>query len=259
MDYSHRSSDYLYSATHNSLSSHKNINANGDFLWEVKGFYDHQQPGSRLVQYGMGGLPNRKRNNSVIYASYLSIRDGKPHFPSEKVSQYLQANGINRLFVGHQPNGDAPWIMNSHDIQIISADSAYSKGVLWPIEHFLSYDSSYVLPSSDQKLPEFISFHDFTRKFPDHPLSVAHQEALSSTDSLTTPPFKSSNYGSKHSTRSINAMARVTLSFPQGIETGKTSQVHFNGSLSDRSHYHFDLKSISSTNSSSFIGMKVSC
>lgn len=82
------------------------------WLWETSGGYGHDQPGSSLLQYGMGTMADGSRNPSVIYATYL--RNGVSTPPADRVAAWLTSGGINRLVVGHQPNGDSPWIINKY-------------------------------------------------------------------------------------------------------------------------------------------------
>ena len=44
-------------------------------IWDPVGGYTHPQPGSRLVQYAMGWLPDRTRNPTAIYARCSSALD----------------------------------------------------------------------------------------------------------------------------------------------------------------------------------------
>jgi hypothetical protein len=73
--------------------------------------YGHRQPGSRLIQCGMGVMPDKSTNPSVIYNSYLE--NGKPIHISERVCAWLAASHIANVIVGHQPNGDAPLMVNN--------------------------------------------------------------------------------------------------------------------------------------------------
>jgi hypothetical protein len=102
------------------------------FLWDSMGGYSSPQPGSRLVQCGMAMLPDKSTNPSVIYASYLN--NGKPVRINEQVAEWLNSAGLSKVIVGHQPNGDAPAIIDHLGVQTISADSSYSKFVMWQVK-----------------------------------------------------------------------------------------------------------------------------
>jgi hypothetical protein len=97
------------------LTSEESANpqATSEWLWETSGGYGHDQPGSALLQYGMGSFADGTRNPSVIYATYL--RNGISAPPSDRVMAWLQRGGVNRIIVGHQPNGDCPWLINKLD------------------------------------------------------------------------------------------------------------------------------------------------
>jgi hypothetical protein len=116
-DYSRRSFDHLISATRETLGlanpnnpsnpkddSNPNSCALQEFLWETKGGYDHKQPGSRLIQYGMGGLPGpqRRRNRTVVYSSYIERSTLKPLLTGRGVTEWLKKRKIKRIIVGHQ-------------------------------------------------------------------------------------------------------------------------------------------------------------
>ena len=95
--------------------------------WAAIGGYDHPQPGSRLMQYAMGWMPDKSVNPSVIYAEGLTKAtsgynpnatdsSGAPHKalpePSLEVARYLKEALVNKVIVGHQPRGDAPLILD---------------------------------------------------------------------------------------------------------------------------------------------------
>ncbi len=81
--------------------------------WDIDGGipYKHSQPGSRLLLCGMGVLPDKSVNPSVIYNSYLV--NGKYVPTSQRVCEWIAAAGIKNVIVGHQPNGDAPLFANN--------------------------------------------------------------------------------------------------------------------------------------------------
>ena len=116
--------------------------------------------------------------------------------------------------------------------QLISADSAYSKNVQWPIDYFQ--------PSPATSSEECISYADYCQR-----------EGVSSYPSPAS-------YSEKHSTRSPFAYHEILFRFPEGTEPGKPSEVTVTGSLSDRSTYSFDLSPPSELGDSNFIGAEVS-
>lgn len=87
----------------------------------------------------MGRWADGTLNPSVIYASYL--QNGLPVLPNSyaiaaqqapneclhedyaPVAQWLKRGGVRTVIVGHQPNGDAPFILRDEklDIQVLSA------------------------------------------------------------------------------------------------------------------------------------------
>lgn len=96
--------------------------------WSSNAGYYHDQPGSRLVQYGMGWLADKTRNPSVIYATYSAENNSHP---DAQVSEWLTSNGVRTLVVGHQPRGDAPLLLDNNGLQIVSGDTSYAKNALW--------------------------------------------------------------------------------------------------------------------------------
>jgi hypothetical protein len=92
-------------------------------LWDSTGGYQHPQPGSRLIQCGMGMLPKEpdtpggmSPNPSIIYNGYLS--GGKPVNIDPEVAEWLARDGINKIIVGHQPNGDTPFTIDELGVQV---------------------------------------------------------------------------------------------------------------------------------------------
>eukprot|EP00595_Chromulina_sp_UTEXLB2642_P000516 CAMPEP_0196763616 /NCGR_PEP_ID=MMETSP1095-20130614/4430_1 /TAXON_ID=96789 ORGANISM="Chromulina nebulosa, Strain UTEXLB2642" /NCGR_SAMPLE_ID=MMETSP1095 /ASSEMBLY_ACC=CAM_ASM_000446 /LENGTH=317 /DNA_ID=CAMNT_0042117199 /DNA_START=452 /DNA_END=1402 /DNA_ORIENTATION=- len=115
---------------------HSNYLSTGELIdllepkhWAAVGGYDHKQPGSRLLQYGMGYMSDKSVNPSVIYANYLS--HGQPVPPHIDVINAMKSKGINKIVVGHQPHGDAPVVIDEGGLQLICADTSYSKNALW--------------------------------------------------------------------------------------------------------------------------------
>lgn len=60
--------------------------------WSALGGYCSPHPGSRLVQYGMGGLRGGVVNPTVIYDNFLV--DGVPQPPHSGVLKYLRDSGV---------------------------------------------------------------------------------------------------------------------------------------------------------------------
>jgi len=101
--------------------------------WAAVGGYLHPQPGSSLLQYGMGWMADKSQNPSVIYATYGTDSRDSNH-PTPKVASWLKESNIRSVFVGHQPRGDCPYILDNYDVQIVSADTSYAVNALWDHE-----------------------------------------------------------------------------------------------------------------------------
>lgn len=102
--------------------------------WAVKGGYDHSSPASRLMQYGMGWMADKSVNPTIIYTNFLD-KHSHPRLPHGWVIQKLNEAGINKIITGHQPHGDLPLPLQSHDraldMQIFVGDTSYSNDVKW--------------------------------------------------------------------------------------------------------------------------------
>lgn len=131
-------------------------------LWDVAGHYGHCQPGSRLVQCGMAMLPDKSDNPSVIYNSYL--RNGEPVELAGNVTKWLRSEGITKVIVGHQPNGDAPFVMDSNGVQVVSADIAYSRSTMYPRKDlFISPIYTNSLPDGQGAGEDFVTVEAFVK------------------------------------------------------------------------------------------------
>ena len=93
------------------VSSLDSSTADIPLVWEAHGGYDHPQPGTRLIQYGQGWMPDKSINLGVIYNNYLV--NGQPIKIDEQVQRWLRKSGVTKVIVGHQPNGDAPLVIRS--------------------------------------------------------------------------------------------------------------------------------------------------
>ncbi len=202
--------------------------------WGAVGNYEHKQPGSRLGYLGMamiaGPGPMSAVNPSIIYASY--IRDGMPANIDPSVTRALQAAGVNRIVVGHQPHGDAPTTIQQHGMQIFMGDTSYSAGTLW----------SGGGPPTDSKMPQ--AAHrpqcDDWHKYEPHELSSSELGLLSS-------PIDVDN------TRGVT-VSEILVEVPSiDAAWGVRSAIHMHGILSDGSVYDFTVPEASSN--SSYIGM----
>ena len=98
------------------------------------GGYDPPEAGSRLMQYGMGELPDGISNPTVIYDNFLA--KGAPQPPSEAVIEFLNRSGVVRTVTGHQPHGDAPVVISLPTLQVLTGDTSYAHNVEWDLESF---------------------------------------------------------------------------------------------------------------------------
>ena len=86
--------------------------------YSTQGGYQHPQPGSRLIHYGMGWNADKTVNPSVIYSNYMGGQNGTPLQLSSSVQNYCRRAGVRRILVGHQPIGDSPFIISSEEIDV---------------------------------------------------------------------------------------------------------------------------------------------
>ena len=86
-----------------------------------------------ILQYGMGWLPTRERNQTVVYNDWRGTQDLVPALPSSAIVKDLQNHGINRIITGHKPDGDAPLVVanESNTFHVIAADTSYSNDTVW--------------------------------------------------------------------------------------------------------------------------------
>jgi hypothetical protein len=75
---------------------------------------------------------NMEPSYSVIYSRFLNA--GVPQPIEQPVADWLTSSGIRKILVGHAPHGDLPLIMDYLGVQVITADSSYSRFVRWNIE-----------------------------------------------------------------------------------------------------------------------------
>lgn len=76
--------------------------------------------GSNLLLYGTNQYPS-----SVVKCRHTN-KDGRPIcIPSEAV-RWLRKGGINRIIVGHTPQGICPTVVKQEGVEVIMADTSYS-------------------------------------------------------------------------------------------------------------------------------------
>lgn len=204
-------------------------------VWDYEGGYEHPQPGSRLLQYGMGSLPGEKpapTNPTVIYSSYLNM--GKIMELECNVAEALIKNGITKVVVGHQPQADAALILDNYGVQVISFDNSYSGFVQWPVEQLEKKDqwTGGDLPATEEK-DAWKSYADYCK-----------------ANSIT--PIASNEKAFE--TRSLLAMAGMYFELSrsqEGAKASTTSKVTIQGALSAALTYAFELKP-----ASKYIGKK---
>lgn len=183
---------------------------NASSSWSTRGGYLSPHPGSGLVQYGMGSLPGKVRNLTVIYDNFLN--DGSPEPPDEAVLSFLMKSGVKRVVTGHQPHGDSPLIISSKikdmrwegsNVLFVACDTSYSNDVVWDLDFFAS---------SHQAFEQLVSG-------PSSPSTAVH-------------------HAGKDDTRGI-AVAEVNIQFET---TSAPSRIAINGILSNAFPYDFEVE-----------------
>lgn len=114
--------------------------------WVTIGGYEETSTGSRefgsLCAYGMGWTPDRKKNPTCVYNSWIS--DGMPRrfygdgeddlVYQDLVDYFVEKSGFDTIVCGHQPIGDHPFIIrvgSDKNKFIICADTSYSGDTKW--------------------------------------------------------------------------------------------------------------------------------
>ena len=111
-------------------------------IWSEKGGYHDEPYYGSLIQYGMGWLPGKKRNPTVVYASWSN--DGMPrrffeanNFFALATREFFKLSGIALICSGHQPQGDMPNCIRvdledqKRSAWILSCDTSYSGDTVW--------------------------------------------------------------------------------------------------------------------------------
>ncbi len=105
-----------------------------DNFWATNGGYNNTTPGGKmfgnLLQYGMNTLPDRSKNETVVYNSWMN--DGMPRIDlNSMVEKLFDQEGLELILSGHQPVGDAPWPIQLHNGWILPCDTSFSGDVCW--------------------------------------------------------------------------------------------------------------------------------
>ncbi|KAL7514731.1 hypothetical protein ACHAXN_012051 [Cyclotella atomus] len=113
-------------------------------VWATKGGYSNNalegKSFGNLLQYGMNTLPDKTKNPSVVYSSWM--RDGMPRddIAHPFWSEFLTLHGLQVIASGHQPVGDMPW-----PIQICPKDDSQAKSSwILPCDTSFSADTNWV-------------------------------------------------------------------------------------------------------------------
>jgi hypothetical protein len=111
-----------------------------EVFWATNGGYSNTSSGGKLfgnlLQYGMNTLPDKSKNQSVVYNSWM--RGGMPRkdlvSPDEQsmFEKLFIKEGLQLILSGHQPIGDAPWpIQLPRNKWILPCDTSFSGDVQW--------------------------------------------------------------------------------------------------------------------------------
>ena len=108
-------------------------------IWSYKGGYDYGPSYARLIQYGMGMTPDRRKNPTVVYNSFTP--HGMPHaFDPEtddialakSTREFFDRTNVQLILTGHKPQGDMPSpIRVNSSSWILCCDTSYSGETIW--------------------------------------------------------------------------------------------------------------------------------
>ena len=117
-------------------------------IWVRMAGYQHSY--TDLVQYGMGMLPNRTKNPTVVYNTFTP--EGMPHrfYPDseeqamvEATKEFFERAEVQVILAGHKPQGDLPSTIRVADSKwVVLADTSYSSETAW---HHVENESTTTL------------------------------------------------------------------------------------------------------------------
>jgi len=82
--------------------------------------------GAALVAYQEPVPGTTANDKSVVYGRYSDASGNSTLPPALPVVAYFLRSGINKVFVGHTPNGDAPTVLNYPDVfTVVIADTSF--------------------------------------------------------------------------------------------------------------------------------------
>lgn len=122
-------------------------------IWSTAGGYTSNAnvvPGGSILQYGMSSLPNKAKNPTVVYNSWLSSSSNNTTaslvtFDHSWLSSFYKMFSIQAIITGHKPHGDMPLPIRVYTSDspspnscekdtphwIISCDTSYSGDTIW--------------------------------------------------------------------------------------------------------------------------------
>lgn len=127
-------SDQITSWKHHCNNTIHQYHDGDDNFWATNGGYNNTAPGGKmfgnLLQYGMNTLPDRSKNETVVYNSWMN--DGMPRIDlNSMVEKVFDQEGLQLILSGHQPVGDAPWPIQLQNGWILPCDTSFSGDVCW--------------------------------------------------------------------------------------------------------------------------------
>jgi hypothetical protein len=186
----------IYDCIHNKQASEP---------WSFTGSYDRHNPCNNILQYGMGWLPNGKRNPTIVYNQWVVENKNalnSINFPIKEITDNLKSSGVKRILTGHKPLGDSPEIFSDRDqsFHIISADTSYSAR------------TQYLNDLSENTIEAFEKIKQ-----------IDEQHAKYMKDNKSGPPYDISNL--RHICRRGHAVAEVIIDFSNNDDdNGKNQQ-----------------------------------
>ena len=141
----------------NVLHSHDESTNRTVGVWSTIGGYNTHFDYGNLLQFGMGWLPTKKKNPTIVYSSWLndgmpqqfygshcrkmgaiSFENATPY--AREVSKFFDAGNLQLILSGHQPHGDHPTPINMsrgtdegkvNARFILPCDTSYSGDAHW--------------------------------------------------------------------------------------------------------------------------------